>query len=170
MTQLTATTGWASEPVSTWWWQEVPPFLQSDPQIVIINLISLFTTQKTINYCQKTHHIFNLYLTCLSSIYIKLGLYHDSIWAAIFTVHTCSVLLTIMYSKSVLHKYCTMHVTYPSNLYQNIFLSGNMHNYRPIIHPPWHVSLVVTVVIVHFNAVAPMLYQMCVCVCVTLRC
>jgi len=53
------------------------------------------------------------------------------------------------------------------NLYQDIFLSGNMPNYNPTIHPPWHVSFVVKVVNVCFNTTAPTRYKVwraCTCV------
>jgi len=65
-----------------------------------------------------------------------------------------------------------MYLTSPCNLYQGIFLSGDVPNYSPTIHPPRHVSFVVRVVNVRFITIAPTQYQarsvtahVCVCVC-----
>jgi hypothetical protein len=52
-----------------------------------------------------------------------------------------------------------MYFTYPCNLNQSIFLSGNVPNYSPTIHPPWHISFLVKVDNVHFNTTAPTQYQ-----------
>jgi len=53
-----------------------------------------------------------------------------------------------------------MYLTSPCNLYQDIFLLGNMPNYTPTIHAPRRVSCVVKVVNNGFNTIAHLQHQM----------